>query len=654
VDESSDVEPAVPDGPLLRLSLFGQMHAVGASGRSVLPRSRKARAVLAILALASPKPVLRSKLTGLLWSQRAKEQARGSLRQSVHELQRALGQGTGTFAFLHADRNYLILLENRLWVDVRVTAGATAADPQGLEVFRPTLLEDLEGLDPAFDTWLAEQRLRVTQQALSVAEAVLRSEQETGRRIAAAERLLAIDRMNEPAWQALIRAQLEQGDRAAAQLAFGRYSSALLHVGRAPSPETAALIRGTPRAQRSPAVAMQLNHVNEGIRLCVLRPRSLDGSRQDGSLPGLAEEIAAAVSRFRWVSCVAAVPHQRPNKTPLYDPGTDYLLDSTLQRFGKRTRIILRLLDLHTGGKVVWALHCDREVDDVLTVQSEIAGKTAAQIDPELLLYEGKRRILREPGEATAFDLTLRAIPAIYRLEASGFFAAGELLSAAVAMEPSNVTALSWCVYWHLLLVGQAWARDPVEAMMRASELAERAVTLDSSDARTLTLVGHLRGFLHRRAEEACALHERAISLNPNLSLAWCFSGLANCYLGRHATAIEQIERARHLSPHDPHAFFFDMALLMPHLLQGQFEEALALGRRSIELNPGFTSTYKGYLATLGHLGRDQEAARVLARLLTLEPRFCVRGALERSPIKQQADLDFYAEGLRRGGLPES
>jgi DNA-binding SARP family transcriptional activator len=634
------------------VSLLGPMRAVGASGHSVLPRSRKTRAVLAILALASPRPVLRSKLTGLLWSQRAKEQARGSLRQSVHELQRALGQDTGTL--LLADRNHLILFENGLWVDVRAAAGATAADPQGLEVFQPTLLDDLEGLDPAFDSWLAEQRQRVTQQALADAEAVLRSELETEPRIAAAERLLIIDRMNEPAWQALIRAHLEQGNRAAAQLAFERYSSALLHFGRAPSPETAALIRGAPRAQLSPSVVTQLNNVNDGIRLCVLPPRSLDGSRQEGALPGLAEEITAAVSRFRWVSCVAAVPHQRRTETPLYDLDTDYLLDSTLQSFGKRTRIILRLLDLHTGGKVVWALHCDREVDDVLAVQSEIAGKAAAQIDPELLLHEGKRRMLREPGEATAFDLTLRAIPAIYRLEVSGFHAAGELLSAAMAVEPGNVTALSWYVYWHLLLVGQAWARDPVDAMMRASELAERAVTLDPNDARTLTLVGHLRGFFHGRAEEACALHERAISLNPNLSLAWCFSGLANCYLGRHATAIEQIERARHLSPHDPHAFFFDMALLMPYFLQGLFEEALALGRRSIELNPGFTSAYKGYLATLGHLGRDQEAARVLARLLTLEPRFCVKSALERSPIKQQADLDFYAEGLRRGGLPEN
>ena len=44
------------------------------------------------------------------------------------------------------------------------------------------------------------------------------------------------------------------------------------------------------------------------------------------------------------------------------------------------------------------------------------------------------------------------------------------------------------------------------------------------------------------------------------------------------------------------------MALMMPHFLRGEFEQALVLGRRAVELNPGFTSTYKGYLATLGQL----------------------------------------------------
>ena len=69
---------------------------------------------------------------------------------------------------------------------------------------------------------------------------------------------------------------------------------------------------------------------------------------------------------------------------------------------------------------------------------------------------------------------------------------------------------------------------------MRGGDLAERAVTLDPADARALTLAGHVRSFLGKRAAEGCALHDRAIALNPNLALAWCFSGLAHCYLGPH------------------------------------------------------------------------------------------------------------------------
>ena len=62
-----------------------------APGRNVLPRSRKTRAVLAVLLFGGTRQVLRTELTGLLWSRREREQARASLRQSVHELRIALG-----------------------------------------------------------------------------------------------------------------------------------------------------------------------------------------------------------------------------------------------------------------------------------------------------------------------------------------------------------------------------------------------------------------------------------------------------------------------------------------------------------------------------------------------------------------------------------
>jgi DNA-binding SARP family transcriptional activator len=369
--------------PLLCLKLFGPMQALDAVGRNILPRSRKTRAVLAVLALAAPKPVLRSRLTGLLWSQRAREQARGSLRQSVHELQRALRPGAGTL--LQTDRHHLALSDNGLWVDVCVATGAAVTDPAGVQVFQSTLLD---GLDPAFDGWLGEQRQRVKQLALSVTEAVLAAASETKARIVAAEQLLTIDRVHESAWQTLIRAHLELGNRDAARLAFERCSTTLSHAGLAPSRETEALVRSTSPAPKG----TKARAAGKAIRLCVMHPRALDRSGMDALLPGLAEEITAAVSRFRWISCFVDASHANQISPSQRDPAVVYLLDSTLQRSGKRSRIIVRLLDLHAGSDVIWARRFDRELDDVLMLQGELAAEVAAQIDPELLLREGEGR----------------------------------------------------------------------------------------------------------------------------------------------------------------------------------------------------------------------------------------------------------------------
>jgi tetratricopeptide (TPR) repeat protein len=213
--------------------------------------------------------------------------------------------------------------------------------------------------------------------------------------------------------------------------------------------------------------------------------------------------------------------------------------------------------------------------------------------------------------------------------------------------------AHGWLAYWNLLYVGQGWAEDPVESSAEAARLAERAVMLDPGDARALTLAGHVRGFLGKHPEEASALHERAIALNPNLAIAWCFSGLAHFYLGRHEEALRRVSQAIRLSPSDPHVFFFDMTLIMPYLMSGDCANALEAGRRAIELNPLFSSAYKGYLAALGWARRTREAREVLDRLLALEPQFSVEAAVKRSPLTRPEDIARYAEGLRLAGLRE-
>jgi len=91
----------------------------------------------------------------------------------------------------------------------------------------------------------------------------------------------------------------------------------------------------------------------------------------------------------------------------------------------------------------------------------------------------------------------------------------------------------------------------------------------------------------------------------------------------------------------------------MPYLLRGDYQAAEAAGRKATELNPWFSSSFKGYLAVLGHFNYRDDAAIVMSRLLNLEPGFTVRDAIRRSPLNLPQDVERYAEGLRRAGLPE-
>jgi DNA-binding SARP family transcriptional activator/TolB-like protein len=674
----SIVKPTIspPDGEAihLRLRLLGAMEATDALGRPVLPRARKTKAVLAVLALNAPRPVMRARLTGLLWSNRENEQARASLRQALHELHEVLGGSAGQL--LWADRNHLALRDQLIWVDALEIARAPASSRETLDMLRGSLLEDLDGLDPSFDRWLAAERVRLRDVGRDVGETILAAQDGPEAVVEAAARLLAIDPGHEGAWRAMISARLDTGDRVAAVAALDRCRSAFARLGGLAPPAdlvatiaelrrpvgpqfptaTAKMAHGTASSLRAPT-PLGLPRREGSLRLGVMPMRSLDGPGDDPLSLGLAEEITTALSRFRWISCIAstslAALAGEPHDGKLWDRlDLDFLLDGTVQRSGGRVRITSRLLDMRENGAVIWAHRFDRQMTDILAMQDEIAAETVAQIDPELLLLEGDRASsLPHSPDPAAYELMLRAIPPIYRLEQTGFLAAGKMLQEAIAIDPGHAASHAWLAYWHMFLVGQGWADDPIMAAAQGGLLADRAVTLDPGDARGLTMSGHVRAFLGKRPEEGIALHQRALSLNPNLPMAWAFCGQAHSYLGRHDEAIECVNQAQRLSPFDPHGFFFDTVLMMPHLLKHDHEAALRAGRRAVELNPGFSSSYKGLLSVLGHLGRYAEAAELLVRLLILEPRFTLDDAISRSPMQLPDDVSHYAEGLRRAGL---
>jgi tetratricopeptide (TPR) repeat protein len=149
------------------------------------------------------------------------------------------------------------------------------------------------------------------------------------------------------------------------------------------------------------------------------------------------------------------------------------------------------------------------------------------------------------------------------------------------------------------------------------------------------------------------SLHERALSLNPNLAMAWALSAMTHAWAGDPDEAERRNNRYKKLSPLDPHAFFFDGFFTVIYLMKRDYETAVEVGRTVSQLNPALSASYKPYLAALGHLRRDQEAATIRRRLLAIEPDFTVERFLRSSPLERESDRLHYAEGLRLAGIRE-
>ena len=691
---SGDPGPSVPAA--LNVHLFGTMRAEDAAGGSVLPRVRKTRGLLAVLALHAPRAVSRAQLIALLWSRREPEQGRASLRQALHELQLAFGALASEL--LHPGRHEIALHDRGLWVDARALLRGDGGAGRALGLFRPDLLCDLSGIDPAFERWVASERQRLLRRATTLARQVLAEGDDPAGAERAAELLVRLDPTDEAAWQWLLRSCVARGDHAGARAIAQRCQAALTAAGgRAPSPATAAVIVGLrapplplplpadgppalaaafapppdlllpeplvrphdrPGDSRRPATR-RAGGVRVGVNplRALAAPSAATAAAVTAIAGGLSEELVSALARFHSLSCVplAALAPAPPaaagqEKEPLWRHlGLDFLLDGTVRGDGAQLRVSLRLLDLGAGGEVIWSARFDRPLERLLALQDEIAGAAVAQIETRLLLWQTDRA--RHHPDPEALRLLHMALPALFRLDRAGFVEAGELLEHARRLDPTHAPTHTWLAHWQLFALGQGWAADPGHAQEQARALAGEAVALDPEDARGLSLAAHVRGFAGHDPTGAAALHERAVTVNPSLPMGWSLSGLNHAYLGDHAEAIRRTRLARELSPHDPLSYVFDMALSVAYLLGGAPDAAVRVGRAAIACNPGFTSAHKAQLSALGQLGRHEEAADIRGRLLALEPGFSLREALERCPIVNEEGRAGYIEGLRRGGL---
>lgn len=556
-------QASFPEPAILRMQLTPRLLLTTQHGITPLPKSRKARALLVLIAMSERRSVTRQQAAGLLWTTVERTGALARLRDTLHNLQKELRAAEADVLSLQdttiAFRDGAVLVQNEV--------------PQAAGLAGPSFLSELDGLDPAFDQWLIRLRQDRQQQCLADTD-----------------------------------------------------------TGKEASPSLLS-------ARSGPVVVV--------TTFDTLGPR---GAEQFGR--ALNEEAATALARLRWFSVITRGRDGRRLSSGSEDLSkfADYALIGSLQADKTKYRVAVKLMDLGSCA-IVWAATFVEERSTGFALQDRFAERIAACLDTELLTIEAARRCATPMRRGKAYSLVLQAIPAIYRLERDPFLGAGHALEQAVALDRELAMAQSWLAYWHVFFVGQGWAINPAQSMTRAGRAAKRAMMLDPKDARSVTVAGHVKAFLHRQLDEATALHEVALQLNPAMALAWHFAGVTHAYSGRLAEADRCITHCRELAPADPHGFFAEGALGIVRLLQKDHEGAVSIGRRVTERHPQFSSAFKTYLSALGHLGQRAEAAGVLQRLRVLEPRFSLYRFRASAPYQRTEDLEHYTAGLRLAGL---
>jgi DNA-binding SARP family transcriptional activator len=225
----------------LHIQLLGSF-AVERDGAPITLPTRKAAALLAILAMPPGTPIARERLADLLWSRSAEAQARASLRQAVAQLRKALEDDSG--GLIEAVGPGLRLAAPGVEVDaVALERALTSGSPADLDLvgqlYRGELLAGLTIEEAPFEDWRATEAERLRRRLLRGLQALLARHVERGDLEASldlGERLVRLEPLAEETYQALMRLHLGRGALGPAMREYQRCRATLAAgLGVAPS-----------------------------------------------------------------------------------------------------------------------------------------------------------------------------------------------------------------------------------------------------------------------------------------------------------------------------------------------------------------------------------------------------------------------------------
>lgn len=646
----------------LDVSVLGGL-MLSVNGRAVALPHRKARAILAYLAVHGGGPVSRERLAGLLWSS-GEAQSRGALRTTIYELRRVL-QACGLP--LHESGSDLSLEPGQWTLDLSIAQAAIAkgeipavlaANPGDIN----RILDGYEDLSDGMGGWIRELRANALAEVRSRFAAALADPAVPRlRRKSIAELATRFDPLDEAACRTLMQLAAEDGETSVALRTYARLYEALdQELGMEPAEETQALVAAikvgrlanTQRVAPSPGPALTAAPAT----LAVL-PLSVSSAElaplADGILEGTIHVLSGIGDLFV-IARGTAMRFGAANVDPREvgrELGVAYVLSGRVSDVGGTMRVATELVATGTG-VVIRTDRYEVARAERFALQDRIAEQMVATLAPAVKEHDLARARRKPPAEQTAYDLMLQGVDLQYALAQPTYDHAGALLEEAIRRDPGFAPAHAYLATWHNFRIGQGWSPDRVADAAAAERHAALALELDRNNAVALAIHGQVCSFHQRNYRLARRYLDRALEVGPSCVVAWTLSSATHSWTGQGEAAVAHARRALALSPRDPFAFFAEHMLSQGHYMAGEHEAAIALGQRVEDANPRLTSNLRTLAVALVAAGERDRAREVAARMLRLEPDFRLGSFEARTPLADGV-RGTYVGRLRQAGLPD-
>ena len=310
------------------------------------------------------------------------------------------------------------------------------------------------------------------------------------------------------------------------------------------------------------------------------------------------------------------------------------------------------LIDAVSGAHIS-ADRFEGEVADLFDLQDQVTASVIGAIAPKLEAAEIERAHRKPTASLDAYDYYLRGLSAVHVWKVDANREALRMFARAVEIDRGFAAAYGFAARCYSQSKACGWPRDPGRDIAEVRRLASLAVEFGPADAVALSTAGIARHFVAGDTKDGAALIERALELNPNLAMAWLFSGWVGVWDGDPERAIDHIGRAIRLSPADPQFAMMQGAMACAHFFAGRDAEAVAWAERSLRLQPSYRIASCVLAASRAAAGQLAQAHEDVARLRRIDPDLRVSNLLESFPIRRKEDFARWAEGLREAGLPE-